>query len=92
MKELPGAPALPEGWVYRVVSSNHTVGKCMYYVEPRRPSWFGRTRLVSWAWVVKEPYNTRSFTIGKVPLERIVDAATRAYKSWAGDDVEGDYR
>ena len=40
MKELPGAPALPEGWFYRVTSKSFGSSGRVYTLRVWRPVWF----------------------------------------------------
>ena len=40
MKEMPGAPELPEGWFYRVKTQSKSSSQYVWRVQTRRRVWF----------------------------------------------------
>lgn len=95
MKEMPGAPELPEGWFYRVKSRRYgTTGAKQYTL------WVYRRFLgipIPWTWETVTDYKLgyewdfhRSGT--KPSVDDLANAAKKAMGVTKPDDVEGDYR
>lgn len=95
MKELPGAPALPEGWFYRVTSRPYGSTGKTYTLWVWMPVWFFHVP-VAWTRVINRArYGTYSFygVEERPTTKHLVDAAHKAYGTSADDTtVEGDYR
>ena len=96
MKELPGAPALPEGWFYRVTSRPYGSTGKTYTLWVWMPVWFFHVP-VAWTRVMnKTSYGGTYSFYGeeeRPTTKHLVDAAREAYGKH--DDyttVEGDYR
>lgn len=91
MKEMPGAPALPEGWFYRVTSRPFARTAVTYKVTVHRPILGGLfTRPVGSA-DVEGRYGFAHFDRNEKPtVDQLAQAARAAMGMGAG--VEGDYR
>lgn len=92
MKELPGAPVLPEGWFYRVTTDSFGSTGRQFFVEVRRPV-FGWTVKCGRRAVVYDG-GWKFFSQGEKPtLAQLARAARMARTGNYGDtDILGDYR
>lgn len=97
MKELPGAPALPEGWFYRVTSRPYGSGGAKTYtLWVWMPVWFFHVP-VAWTRVMNTTSYGGTYSFygeeERPTNKHLVDAARKAYGTSADDTtVEGDYR
>lgn len=92
MKEMPGAPALPEGWFYRVYTEKFGSTGYRVYVQVRRPfafgwsiPWGGSSRVRNGSWDFFQTYE-------KPTPGQLARAAKNAYMVTDENGIEGDYR